>query len=133
MDDTPQTSSLVDAYIAGFPAEVQQKLNQMRAAVRAAAPDAVEKFSYRMPSYSLAGNLVHFAAFRNHVGFYPGGAGIEAFQQELRGYRTGKGSVQFPLDQPLPIELVSRIVQYRAAQNREKAARKHKRKRSKLN
>ncbi len=107
----------MDEYIATFPAEIQEKLQEMRAAIRAAAPDAEEKISYQMPTFALKGNLVHFAAFKHHIGFYPAPRGIEAFKDELARYKGAKGSVQFPLDEPLPLDLVGRIVKFRVAEN----------------
>ncbi len=117
-------SSPIDEYIAAFPPEVQQKLQAIRETIKAAAPDATEKISYQMPTFYLHGNLVHFAAYKNHIGFYPAPQGIEAFQAELAVYKGAKGSVQFPLDQPLPLDLVRRIVEYRVAQNQQAAAAK---------
>ncbi len=114
----------IDEYIATFPEAIQERLREMRATIKAAAPDATEKISYQMPTFFLKGNLVHFAAFKNHIGFYPTPQGIEAFKDELSVYEGAKGSVQFPLDQPLPLELVSRIVHYRAAENLKKSAKK---------
>ncbi len=114
----------IDEYISAAPPEVQQKLIEMRNVIRAAAPDAGEKISYGMPTFTLAGrNLVHFAAFKNHIGFYPVPSGIEAFLEELSKYKQGKGSVQFPLDQPLPLDLVTRIVRFRVAENLKHIAR----------
>jgi uncharacterized protein YdhG (YjbR/CyaY superfamily) len=106
-----------DEYIAQFPAEIQQKLHQLRATIRAAAPEATEKISYQMPTFFLHGNLVHFAAFKNHIGFYPTPSGIEAFKDDLAKYPGSKGAIRFPLDQPLPLELVTRIVNYRVTEN----------------
>lgn len=105
----------VDEYIAAFPADVQERLRQMRAVIREAAPEAQEKISYQMPTFFLHGNLVHFAAFKTHIGFYPAPRGIEEFKDELAVYEGAKGSVRFPLDQPLPLDLVRRIVQFRVA------------------
>jgi uncharacterized protein YdhG (YjbR/CyaY superfamily) len=119
----PQT---IDEYIAGFPPEVQEILQKIRMIVREAAPDAEEKISYQMPTFYLHGNLVHFAAFKNHIGFYPVPSGIEAFKEELSKYEGGKGSVQFPLSQPIPYDLVSRIVKFRVKENLEKAEGKKK-------
>ncbi len=116
----------VDAYIAGFPPEVQSRLEQMRQAIAKLAPGATETISYGIPTFKLHGNLVHYAAYANHVGFYPGGAGIAAFQEEIAGYKSAKGSVQFPHDRPLPIALVKKVVKYRVAQNEAKAAEKAK-------
>lgn len=112
----------IDAYIAAFPEAVQQKLAEMRAIIRSAAPEAAEKISYQMPTFYLKGNLVHFAAHQKHIGFYPAPSGIEAFQAELAGYKSSKGAVQFPLNQPLPVDLISRIVRFRVAENLRKAA-----------
>lgn len=111
----------IDAYIATFPADVQKTLQELRAVIKAAAPEATEKISYQMPTFFLQGNLVHFAAYKNHIGFYPAPRGIEAFQEELSRYKGAKGSVQFPIDQPLPLELISRIVKFRRLENLEKA------------
>lgn len=110
-------SQTIDEYIAAFPEEVQQLLNEMRAAIRAAAPEAIEKISYQMPTYYLKGNLVHFAAHQRHIGFYPAPSGIEAFREELEEYHFAKGSVQFPFSQPLPLELIRKIVQFRVEEN----------------
>lgn len=109
MDKQQDGSAAIDAYIATFPSEVQERLWALRATIRAAAPEAVETFSYQMPTFNLKGNLVHFAAFTNHIGFYPTPSGIVAFQEALSRYKGAKGSVQFPLDQPLPLELVAEI------------------------
>jgi len=119
----------IDAYIAAFPEDVQRKLKEIRATIKAAAPDAEEKISYQMPTFFLEGNLVHFAAYKNHIGFYPTPSGILVFQQELSAYKTSKGAVQFPLEQPLPYELVAEIVKFRVQENLEKTAAKKKRKR----
>ena len=118
----------IDEYIASFPSDVQERLRQMRAAIREAAPEAQEKISYQMPTFFLHGNLVHFAAFKNHIGFYPAPRGIEAFKDELAAYEGAKGSVQFPLDQPLPLDLVRRIVQFRVADQLQNAKAKKSRK-----
>lgn len=118
----------IDEYIASFPADIQERLRQMRAVIREAAPEAQEKISYQMPTFFLHGNLVHFAAFKNHIGFYPAPRGIEAFKDELAAYEGAKGSVQFPLDQPLPLDLVRRIVQFRVADQLQNAKAKKSRK-----
>jgi len=118
----------IDEYIAAFPADVQERLRQMRAVIREAAPEAQEKISYQMPTFFLYGNLVHFAAFKNHIGFYPAPRGIEAFKDELAAYEGAKGSVQFPLDQPLPLDLVRKIVQFRVADQLQNAKAKKSRK-----
>ncbi|MFC4306979.1 iron chaperone [Cohnella boryungensis] len=117
-----------EAYIAQFPPHVQEILNTLRQVIREAAPEATEKISYQMPTFFLHQNLVHFAGYKSHIGFYPGASGIAAFQPELAAYKGAKGSVQFPLDKPLPYELIARIVRYRVAQNIETAAAKAKKK-----
>ena len=116
----------IDEYIAGFPLDVQDILQKIRATIRQAAPEAQEKISYQMPTFALNGNLVHFAAFKNHIGFYPIPSGIEAFKEDLSPYKQGKGSVQFPLDQPIPYDLIARITAFRARENLEKSKAKKK-------
>ena len=116
----------IDEYIAAFPEDVQVMLAELRATIQAAAPAAEEKISYQMPTFALNGNLVHFAAFKNHIGLYPAPTGLEAFQEELSVYKTGKGSVQFRIDQPLALDLIRKIVQYRVAENAQRAAAKSK-------
>ncbi len=124
--ETTKEAKTIDEYIALCPPEVQKKLQQVRETIHAAAPEAQETISYKMPAFTLDGNLVYFAAFAKHIGFYPIPSGREAFKQELSRYKQGKGSVQFPLDQPLPLELIRRIVLFRAEENRKKAAAKKK-------
>lgn len=114
----------IDDYIASFPDDVQTKLREMRALIRAAAPEATEKISYQMPTFDLHGNLVHFAAHRSHIGLYPAPTGIEAFKEAFAPYKTSKGAVQFPLDQPLPADLITRVVKFRVGENQQKAAEK---------
>ena len=121
METNKKGFTSIDAYIATFPAEVQRKLQEIRAVIKSAAPDATEKISYQMPTFFLKGNLVYFAAFKNHIGFYPEPRGIDEFKDELAVYASGKGSVRFPLDEPLPLELISRIVKFRVAENLKKA------------
>jgi len=111
----------IDEYIATFPEETQKILKEIRVTIKAAAPDAEEKISYQMPTFTLKGNLVHFAAFKKHIGFYPVPTGIEKFKKELAAYESGKGSVQFPLDEPIPYDLISRIVKFRVKENLAKA------------
>ena len=117
-------SSTVEAYISGFPVEVQVILEQVRSAIRKAAPQAEETLAYGMPAYRLNGPLVYFAGCKNHVGFYATPTGHEAFAKELAGYKQGKGSVQFPLQEPVPIDLITRIVKFRVKENLEKGAKK---------
>ena len=119
-------SEQVDEYIAGFPEHVRAILERVRATIREAAPEAAETIKYAIPTFTLDGNLVHFAAFKEHVGFYPTPSGIERFGSELAGYRTAKGSVQFPLDEPIPLDLISRIVKFRVQDNLKRAAVKKK-------
>ena len=111
----------VENYIIGFPEETQQKLQLLRQTIQKAAPDATEKISYGIPTFDLKGNLVHYAGYKNHIGFYPGASGIEAFKQELSAYKGAKGSVQFPINQPLPLALVTKITEFRVIQNLNKA------------
>ncbi len=121
MDSKKNGINSIDEYIATFPQDIQKILKELRATIKAAAPDAEEKISYQMPTFFLNGNLVHFAAFKKHIGFYPTPSGIEAFQKELSVYDGAKGSVQFPIDEPMPLKLISRIVKFRVAENIKKA------------
>ena len=111
----------IDEYIATFPEEIQKILEELRATIRASASDAEEKISYQMPTFALKGNLVHFAAHKKHIGFYPSPSGIQAFKHELSIYEGAKGSVRFPIDKPLPLELISKIVKFRVTENLENA------------
>jgi uncharacterized protein YdhG (YjbR/CyaY superfamily) len=111
----------IDEYIAGFPVDIQVILEKIRMTIRKTAPDAEEAISYQMPTFKLKGNLVHFAAFKNHIGFYPVPTGIEKFKKELSVYESGKGSVKFPLDKPIPYTLIAKIVKFRVKENLEKA------------
>ncbi|MEK5255153.1 DUF1801 domain-containing protein [Paenibacillus sp. FSL F4-0125] len=120
------TYESIDDYISKFPPEIQEILSTIRKVIKEAAPDAKEKISYQMPTFELHGNLVHFAAFKNHIGFYPTPNGIDAFKEELSVYKGAKGSIQFPLNQPMPYELISKIVKYRVAENIQKAKDKRK-------
>ncbi len=117
----------IDEYIADFPPDVQKILQKVRLTVRKAAPQAEETIKYRMPTFTLNGNLVHFAAFKKHIGFYPTPTGTKEFQKELSIYKGAKGSVQFPLDQPIPFGLISKIVKFRVKENLAKAEAKAKR------
>jgi uncharacterized protein YdhG (YjbR/CyaY superfamily) len=107
----------IDEYIAGCPEDIQGKLKELRATIKKAAPGAEERISYHMPAFYLNGILVYFAAQTRHIGFYPTSSGVKTFMNELGSYKTSKGAIQFPLDKPLPLELVTRIVQYRAKEN----------------
>ncbi|HSJ52645.1 MAG TPA: DUF1801 domain-containing protein [Anaerolineae bacterium] len=120
------TATSIDEYIAEFPPETQTLLEEMRAVIKAAAPGATETISYAIPTFDLYGrHLVHFAAFKNHIGFYPVPGGVEeAFEQELNAFKRGKGSIQFPLGQPMPWDLIRRIVEFRVQENAAKASAK---------
>lgn len=126
MKNEQATPTTIDSYIATFPEDVQAILQQVRQTIHEAAPEATEAISYQMPTFKLYGNLVHFAAFKNHIGFYPVPSGMEAFQEELAAYKQGKGSVQFPLDKPMPFDLIRRMVKFRVAENTAAAAAKGK-------
>jgi uncharacterized protein YdhG (YjbR/CyaY superfamily) len=118
----------IDEYIAGFPKEVQDILEKLRGTIKKAAPEAKETINYAIPTFTLEGNLVHFAAFKTHIGFYPAPSGVAAFKKELSVYEGAKGSVQFPMDKPLPLSLVTKIVKFRVKENIEKAKQKQKKK-----
>jgi uncharacterized protein YdhG (YjbR/CyaY superfamily) len=111
----------IDTYIANFPVDIQKKLQEIRSTIKASAPEAEEKISYQIPTFALKGNLVHFAAFKTHIGFYPTSSGIEKFKEELAAYQVSKGTVRFPLDQPIPYDLIARIVRFRLQENLERA------------
>lgn len=128
---TRTTAKTIDEYIAGFPKDVQVILQRIRETIKQAAPDAQETINYAIPTFTLHGNLVHFAAFDKHIGFYPTPTGIEHFRNELSAYEMAKGSVQFPLDKPMPYDLISEIVKFRVLENLEKAQAKAKRKKTK--
>lgn len=122
---TPQN---IDEYIAGFPRDVQAILEKIRKMIRKAAPDAEEAIKYQIPTFTLKGNLVHFAAYKEHIGFYPAPKGIEKFKREISGYIGGKGTLRFPLDKPIPFDLIRRIVKFRVEENLKRAAAKGKKK-----
>lgn len=107
----------IDEYIDTFPKNVGDILNKIRETIKESAPDAEEAISYQIPTFKLNGNLVHFAAFKNHIGFYPTPSGSEAFKKELSVYKSGKGSVQFPFDKPIPFSLIKKIVRYRVKES----------------
>ncbi len=115
---TRSTAGTIDEYITGFPAETRNALEELRALIKATAPGATETISYAMPTFDLNGrHLVHFAGYARHIGFYPIPSGMEAFSEELKPYKQGRGSVQFPLDKPLPMDLIRRIVEFRVKEN----------------
>jgi uncharacterized protein YdhG (YjbR/CyaY superfamily) len=107
----------IDEYIATFPEEIQKILEELRTTIKAAAPDAEEKLSYQIPTFALKGNLIHFAAFKNHIGVYPTPSGTRAFERELSIYQSAKGSIKFPIEKPLPFELIRKIVKFRVDEN----------------
>lgn len=125
MAESRKQFKTIDEYISTFPEDVRNILNTLRQTIKEVAPDAQETINYQIPTFTLHGNLVHFAAFKNHIGFYPTPSGMEAFKEELSSYKSAKGSVQFPIDQALPLPLIRRIVEYRVKENME---RKQKRK-----
>jgi uncharacterized protein YdhG (YjbR/CyaY superfamily) len=128
MDRSKMAISTIDDYILQFSPEIQEILKKVRTVLKESAPEATEKISYQMPTFALNGNLVHFAACKNHIGFYPAPSGINAFEEKLSEYKSSKGAVQFPLDKPIPYELISEIVQFRVAENKQKAEEKAKKK-----
>ncbi|PWV98540.1 uncharacterized protein YdhG (YjbR/CyaY superfamily) [Paenibacillus cellulosilyticus] len=117
----PTTFNTPDEYIASFAPDIQEKLQSIRSLIKQLVPEATEKISYAMPAFALHGNLVFYAAFKNHIGFYPSGSGIAAFEHEFIGLKWSKGAVQFPMDKPIPYDLISRIVEFRAGESRAKA------------
>jgi uncharacterized protein YdhG (YjbR/CyaY superfamily) len=121
MENNKKGFTSMDEYIATFPEDVQKILQELRAVIKDCAPEAEEKISYQMPTFAFKGNLVHFAAWKNHIGFYPTPSGTQEFQKELSIYQGAKGSIQFPIDEPLPFELIRKIVQFRLAENLRKA------------
>jgi uncharacterized protein YdhG (YjbR/CyaY superfamily) len=118
----------IDKYISGFPEDAQKFMDQLRTTIMKAAPEAEEVISYQMPAYKYYGMLVYFAAYKNHIGFYPTPSGIETFKEELSVFKAAKGSVQFPLDKPLPLKLITKIVAFRVKENSERAEAKSKKK-----
>ncbi len=118
MKTARQGPQSIDEYIAGFPHDVQLLLQQLRTIIKRIAPDAAEAIRYQIPTFVLNGNLVHFAAFKNHIGFYPTPSGIEAFKEELAPYESAKGSVKFLIDKPIPFDLIADIVRFRATEAR---------------
>lgn len=125
---TGQTPRSIDEYIAGFPSDVQEMMKKIRLTIRKAAPDAEERISYQIPTFTLNGNLVHFGAFKRHIGFYPASTGIEKFKSELSAYEGAKGTVRFPFEKPIPFALISKIVKFRVKENLDRAEAKGKKK-----
>ena len=120
METRRKQYSSIDEYIRSFPEPIQKKLSELREIIREQAPEAQEKISYQIPTFFQNGNLVHFAAYAKHIGFYPTPSGISTFRSELSKYKSAKGSVQFPLEEPLPKSLIKKIVKFRVAENRKK-------------
>lgn len=131
MEENKPGYSTIDEYIALYPPEVQEKLQAIRKVIRESAPDATEKISWRMPTFYMNGNLIHFAAFKNHIGLYPGASGIANFEYRFTEYKSSKGAVQFPMNKPLPFELITEIVRFCVADKIKEAAIKAKAKRNK--
>jgi uncharacterized protein YdhG (YjbR/CyaY superfamily) len=126
MITTAHKPETIDEYISLHPPKVQELLQKVRMVIKKAAPDAIEAIKYQIPTFVLNGNLVHFGAYKNHIGFYPAPSGITVFKQELSVYESGKGSIQFPMDKEIPFDLISRIVQFRVQENLEKVKSKTK-------
>lgn len=118
------TFETIDDYINAFPSETKRILQKIRETVREAAPEATESINYGIPTFKMHGNLVHFAAYKKHIGFYPAPSGIEAFKKEVESFKTGKGTLQFPLDKPIPYDLISDIVQFRLEENKSRKPKK---------
>jgi len=116
-----KTPKDIDEYIAGFPKDVQKTLSRIRSTIRRAAPKAEEAISYQIPTFRLNGNLIHFAAYKNHIGLYPAPRAVEKFKKELERYGSSKATIKFPLDEPVPYDLIKKIVEFRVKQNSEKA------------
>jgi len=117
MESRKASFNSIDEYIVLFPEEIQKKLRELRETIKTSAPDAEERISYQIPTFALKGNLVHFAAYKKHIGFYPTSSAVRAFKHELSIYEGGKGTVRFPIDKPLPLKLISKIVKFRIAEN----------------
>jgi uncharacterized protein YdhG (YjbR/CyaY superfamily) len=118
--DSKKDFKTIDEYISTFPKNIQSILQELRQVIKESAPNAEEAIRYQMPTFRLNGNLVHFAAFKNHIGFYPTSSGTESFKSELSNYETSKGTIRFPLDKPIPFDLVKKIVKYRVKENTSK-------------
>jgi uncharacterized protein YdhG (YjbR/CyaY superfamily) len=120
MKDQKAGATSIDEYIAGCPKDIQPALEALRKTIRAAAPEAEERISYLMPTFTLKGNLVHFALMKNHIGFYPTSSGVQAFAAELSPYECTPGAIRFPVGQSLPMDLITRIVEFRVRENLER-------------
>jgi uncharacterized protein YdhG (YjbR/CyaY superfamily) len=115
-----KTPKDIDEYIAGFPKDIQKTLSKIRSTIKKAAPKAEEAISYQMPTFRLNGNLIHFAAYKNHIGLYPAPLAVAKFKKELERYGSSKATIKFPLDEPVPYELITKIVEFRVKQGSEK-------------
>jgi len=115
----------IDEYIATFPKQIQHILQELRRVIRESAPQAKEAISYQIPTFKLNGNLVHFAAFKDHIGFFPTSSGVAAFRKELSEYETSTGTIRFPLDKPMPFDLIRKIVKYRVSENLQQRAKRN--------
>lgn len=124
MKSNESASGEVDEFIARYPADVQKVLQKIRGIIREVAPEAKETINYGIPTFTLNGNLVHYSALTNHIGFYPTPSGIEKFKKELSKYEGAKGSVKFPLDEPIPYELIRKITEFRVKEQQAKAKKK---------
>ena len=124
MRTSKQNFRTIDEYIETFPKDIQKILETVRQTIKKTVPDAKEAISYQIPTFKLNGNLVHFAAFKNHIGFYPGSKAIKIFQKDLVKYKSLKGAVQFPLDKPMPLSLIQKIVKHRVKENPTKITKK---------
>lgn len=124
MEDRDQIPTTIDDYLAAFPVDVALRMQTLRTVIKEEVPEATETISWRMPTFVYHGNLVHFAGFKHHIGFYPTPSGIEEFQEELSLYKGGKGSIQFPYDKPMPYDLIRRMVRFRAEENRKRVGEK---------
>lgn len=129
MERNEVQEATIDSYIAGFPQAIAERLVKIREVIAEAAPDATERISYQMPTFYFEGNLVHFASFKDHIGFFPAPSGIERFRDELVAYSVSKGTIRFPHDQPIPYDLIARITRYRLEENAARAAAKGKKSR----
>ena len=132
MDKTKISFNTIDEYISQFAPDVREKLESIRSIIKEEAPDAKEIIRYQMPTFTLFGNLVHFAAFKNHIRFYPTPSGIEAFKGDISKYKNAKGSIQFPIDEPLPFDLIKAMVKFRVIENTMLAQAQNKKKKEKL-
>ena len=122
MDSKRSSAATIDEYMTEFPPETRDVLEELRALIKTVAPEATETISYAIPTFDLNGHLVHFAGHQRHIGFYPGASGIATFKEELKPYKSAKGSVQFPLGLPLPTDLIRRMVEYRVEENTGRAS-----------